>query len=438
MRNTALERDILQALDSVRMVDTHEHLDSEEEFRSYHVDFGRFFVHYAGCDLVSAGLPAADLPRLQYDDHLGPREKFALMAPYWDAIRNTGYARALEIAIRDLYGMDGLCAQNVELLSERMAGNRRPGFYREVFDRAGIGVALWNRLDIRGPISRMWTDEYDRGLFVQDILTPYMNIQDATWAEGWGQPIRCLDDYLGAIEERFCAHAAQASAVKFPTAYTRPLRFEDRTRGEIEPLFNRLLNQGWERNCSAPSLEEMRAIQDYLVHFTLRLCAKHNVVAKFHTGLQEGNGNTIANSRAALLTNLFQRYPEVRFDIYHISYPYQEELVALAKNFANVAIDFCWMWIISPAAGRRALSDYLDSVPANKIHGFGGDYIFVEGSYGHALMAKENIARVLAEKVADGDTTCDHAIQVGIWLLRDNPIAWFGLKDKVPADVLGV
>ena len=50
----------------------------------------------------------------------------------------------------------------------------------------------------------LWSDP-DRGLFVQDILTPYMNIQDATWAEGWGQPIRCLDDYLGAIEERLAA-----------------------------------------------------------------------------------------------------------------------------------------------------------------------------------------------------------------------------------------
>jgi predicted TIM-barrel fold metal-dependent hydrolase len=126
------------------------------------------------------------------------------------------------------------------------------------------------------------------------------------------------------------------------------------------------------------------AIQDYLVHFSLQQCAKHNLVVKFHTGLQEGNGNTIRNSRAALLSNLFFRYPQVRFNIYHISYPYQEELLTLAKNFANVAIDFCWMWIINPAAGRRALSEFLDAVPANKIHGFGGDFIFVEGTYGHA------------------------------------------------------
>jgi uncharacterized protein len=437
MRHIPLESDILQALNAVPMIDTHEHLDTEEEFCADHVDLGRLFLHYANSDLVSAGCPPEDILRLQSDANLGPREKWRLIAPYWEWIRDTGYGRCLEVAIRDLYGLDGLSEETAERLSEGMAANRRPGFYREVFDRAGIGVALWNRLDRLGPIPRMWTPEYDRSLFAQDLLSPFLEFREPEWSQGWGRVIYCLDDYLGAIEERFAAHARQASAIKFGVAYSRPLRFEDRARGEIEPLFNRLLNAGWERNAAMPTMEELRAIQDYLVHFSLQQCARYDLVAKFHTGLHEGNGNTITNSRAALLANLFARYPTVRFDIYHISYPYQDELATLAKNFANVAIDFCWMWIISPAAGRRALSEYLDAVPANKIHGFGGDFIFIEGTYGHAVMAKENIARVLAEKVSDGDMTVDRAIQVGTWLLRDNPINWFGLRDKVSAEVLG-
>jgi hypothetical protein len=52
-------------------------------------------------------------------------------------------------------------------------------------------------------------------------------------------------------------------------------------------------------------------------------------------------------------------------------------------------------------------------------------------------MARDNIARVLAEKVSDGDMTVERAHSVGQWLLRDNPIAWFGLRDKVPPEILG-
>ena len=436
-RDIRREREIREVLDDVRIVNTHEHLDTEDEFIAQHVDFGRLFLHYANCDLISAGCPAADIEKLQLDATLGPREKWQLIAPYWEYIRDTGYARCLEIAIRDLYGLDGLSTDTVEPLSAAMAANRRLGFYREVFDRAGVAVALWNRLDRVGPIPRMWTPEYDRTIFIQDMLSQYTDLTDEGWQLGWGREILCLDDYLGAMEERFSAHARQASAIKFGLAYSRPVRFEDRSRSEIEPLFNRLLNAGWERNVGTPSMGELRAIQDYLVHFSLQQCNKYDLTVKFHTGLQEGNGNTIGNSRAALLSNLFFKYPNVKFDIYHISYPFQEELLTLAKNFGNVAIDFCWMWIINPAAGRRALSEFLDAVPANKIHGFGGDFIFVEGTYGHALMAKENIARVLTDKVSDGDMTMQRALTVGRWLLRDNPIEWFGLRDKVPVEVLG-
>ena len=72
----------------------------------------------------------------------------------------------------------------------------------------------------------------------------------------------------------------------------------------------------------------------------------------------------------------------------------------------------------------------LDTVPANKIHGFGGDYIFVEGTYGHAVMARREIARVLCEKIEEGTFDEDYAVQVGRMLLRDNPIENFGLEKR--------
>ena len=56
-RDIALEQEIRAALDAVHMIDTHEHLDTEDEFAAQHVDFGRLFLHYACCDLISAGCP---------------------------------------------------------------------------------------------------------------------------------------------------------------------------------------------------------------------------------------------------------------------------------------------------------------------------------------------------------------------------------------------
>ena len=61
----------------------------------------------------------------------------------------------------------------------------------------------------------------------------------------------------------------------------------------------------------------------------------------------------------------------------------------LAKCFANVFIDFSWMHIVSPEVCRRALNEYLETIPFNKILGFGGDFIYAELTYAHAKMAQK-------------------------------------------------
>jgi predicted TIM-barrel fold metal-dependent hydrolase len=122
------------------------------------------------------------------------------------------------------------------------------------------------------------------------------------------------------------------------------------------------------------------------------------------------------------LENLFSKYPDVKFDIFHTGYPYQNITAALAKMYPNVFIDMCWSHIISPFAARKALSDFLDAVPYNKIMGFGGDYAIVDAIYGHLKIARENIARVLSQKVEeDGGMSIDRAAEIAHRLLYDNP-----------------
>jgi predicted TIM-barrel fold metal-dependent hydrolase len=203
------------------------------------------------------------------------------------------------------------------------------------------------------------------------------------------------------------------------------LSFENVQKTDAERIFNFLLTSK-----NRPGLGDIRALEDFVMHYLCLKCGEHGIRMKFHTGLQEGNGNVITNSRAALMANLFTSYPQTGFDIYHISYPYQDELVTIAKNFPNVTVNFCWMWIINPAAARRALSEMLDAVPANKIHGFGGDFSFVEGSYGHAKIARREISRVLAEKVGEHRFSEDYAICIGHMLLRDNALDNFGLAAR--------
>jgi predicted TIM-barrel fold metal-dependent hydrolase len=139
----------------------------------------------------------------------------------------------------------------------------------------------------------------------------------------------------------------------------------------------------------------------------------------------------IAHSDPSLLSNLFLEYPNVRFDVFHMGYPYHQVLSAVAKMFPNVYIDMCWAHIISPQASVDALVEWLDAVPANKISAFGGDYALVDGVYGHQAMARDNVSRSLAIKVEQGVFDVERACEIARWLFVDNPIRIFQLEGKL-------
>ena len=143
-------------------------------------------------------------------------------------------------------------------------------------------------------------------------------------------------------------------------------------------------------------------MEDYLVHRLVQQAAEHHLPVQIHTGLQAGNTNHIAWTNPSHLSDLLNEYPQVRFDLFHGGYPYGGEFATLAKNLPNVYPDLCWLHIIAPGVAKRSLHELIETVPANKILGYGGDFFHVEGAYGHAQMARAVTAEVLAEKVEAG------------------------------------
>ena len=235
-----------------------------------------------------------------------------------------------------------------------------------------------------------------------------------------GTSIETLEDLKRACE----AHVEQnlvrgAVGVKCGLAYMRTLKFENVPARQASEDFERLL-KGSEGS-------SLTALQDHMMHFVCALADARGLPFQIHTGLQEGNGNFIYHSDPTLLANLFLAYPNVRFDLFHIGYPYHQMMSALAKNFRNVFIDFAWAHVISPEASIRALVEYLDAVPANKLLGFGGDSAFIDGVAGHAFVARENVAKALTFKVKHGSFRLDRAKDLARMILHDNPAEVFRL-----------
>ncbi|MBE9519063.1 MAG: amidohydrolase family protein, partial [Bacteroidetes bacterium] len=239
----------------------------------------------------------------------------------------------------------------------------------------------------------------------------------------YGINVRSLDDYINALRKAFEAGVEyQMVAVKTALAYQRILRFNNTSTQRAQTIFDALFG---EEHINA---DEIKAFQDFMMHRVLDLAKEFDLPVQIHTGLQAGNGNDITNSNPTHLINLFMEYPEVNFCIFHSSYPYGGELSVLAKNFPNVFIDMCWTPVISPAYSIRYLDEWLETVPANKIMVFGGDYSVVELVYAHSVFARRIVAKVLIEKVKTAYFSEEEAINIARKLLRENAMEIFKLK----------
>lgn len=420
--------EIFNEINKLEIIDSHEHLPNREDNRDKNTDvLKEYLSQYMSCDLVSAGLSREQL-KIVRDHRRSILERWQIVEPYWNFARHTGYGRALDISVKAIYGIEQINGNTIEQLDEAFQKTLKPGHYKKVLkDLSKIKISINDSSSLDYNL-----DFFREAVRLEHFIYPrsiddFYKVSDET-----GIAICSFDDWLEACETYLnYAFSNGAVALKCSLAYNRTLYFERVTKGEAEACFNKIFKllhyPEWEQT----PLELGKPFQDYMIHFILRLANKKHLTFQFHTGLLEGNGNHIANSDPSLLSNLFLEYPDVDFDIFHIGYPYQHVLSALAKSFPNVYIDMCWAHIISPAACIQALGEWLESVPYNKIIAFGGDYELVDGVYGHQYLARLDVSRTLAAKVEDGLFGTEEAIRIAKRLFYDNPLKLFKLEHEI-------
>ncbi len=431
--------DLFDHIKNLEIIDTHEHLPAFEHLREQDTDvLKEYLTHYYNCDLISAGLPASDYEKV-INNKLPIMEKWKVVEPYWELAKNTGYARALDISVKALYGIERICRETIEELNQRFLATLHPGHYHTVLkEKSNIRISLLH--DIPKKNERIVFNsnlECDQTFFrnvypVDNVIFPQTGEDIENIENQVGITISSFDDFFDATEmllDNALKHGAVA--LKSALAYQRTLHYERVTKYEAEKEFNELFKYKHMGTYLPRVFPLGKKFQDYMMYYILKLADKRNLTIQFHTGIQEGNGNILYNSDPSLLSNLFLEYPNVDFDIFHMGYPYQDLVAVLAKNFPNVYIDMSWAHIISPIACINALVSWIDSVPINKISAFGGDYLFVDGVYGHQYIARVNVSKALAKKVEEGVIEIDRAKEIAEMVFYENPYKIFKLEGRL-------
>ena len=412
----------------------HNHHRNFSDFDSQRDEYDfRSLLGYAEADLdAAAGARPSDIP-----------DQAQRVAALWPKIRTTGYGRAVTLGCRALFGLDyspenfaGITSALRDAIKDKPASEVYEYFVREkantrwtLNDCHLYGNDPSTQADGAFPDYYHFTWRMD-GLFCMVDGAPIQQLEDAT-----GISILNLDHLVNAINASITTfkQGARFAAIKNAMAYARDLAVTDPTRHEAALAFNRIRNLkewrgGIQQENGAVNAREARPLADYIFHRLMERAHDEDIPVQIHTGYLAGSWGELRGTNASLLIPIFDKYRRVRFDVFHASWPWTSELGATAKNYPNVYPDLCWAWTMNPAQSERALSEWLDAVPFNKIFGYGADTGLPWCDVGYALQARLGIARVLEQKIEAGYFSPSTAEEVAAAVMLKNGEEFLGLS----------
>lgn len=413
--------ELTQFIEQTPLADTHDHVCKESEYVENGPDIlCQLFKNYIQTDLMVARASGEAVTRLLDSSNPDLACRFNGIREAWERCRYTGYGEAVRLMAKHLYGMDEITLPAIEKAQQRHQELRQPGWRLHILRDMG-------RLDhvqidtVFGYIP----DETNQDFFFYDLSLYSFCSGELAWIqrEVGASPITSLKALRQAMADLFARQAPYSIAVKSQHAYKRTLQWRERTDEEAErALLNQLINH----SCTP---EDMICLGDWCLERGVELSIEYNLPFKFHTGFGAGLGYMqIDRMRAAHLCSLLQKYPAAKFVLMHLSYPYCDELIALAKHYLNVYIDFCWGWSIDPYSAQDSLRRMIHTVPINKIFIFGGDAGWPGTTLAYSIQARRGLNRALQAEIDAGTFNEAEAIVVARRLMNTNQKECFDLQ----------
>lgn len=394
-------RDFKDYLNSVPVVDTHEHYTGitrpEENI------FSMIMGWYMKDDMaVVAGSEEALFGPLM-DASIPFEDRCKMFLKTYEPVKHTGYADALVRSMKIAWGVD-ITMDGLHEIKHRQS-ERTQDFHDKLIDKANIRAGICDIFYVYDILDEGKDDYADWCRFA--ISTPDWHnfkrrddIRNQANKMSKGCVINSLDDYEEAMESclKRCIEKKIFVSFKDQSAYLRKIDYKNPTKYDAEKAFNKIM---YDPRYTASS-EEARPLDDYLYHRIVRLASKYNIPIQQHTGHLAGIHNDVTKANAALLTPVIEMYPNVTFDLFHGNWPYMGDYLYLGKSYPNVRLNLCWLHTIDPDYAIELMRRAILTLPTTNVMAFGGDTFWIEHQIGALDQARENVARALCSLIDDG------------------------------------
>lgn len=440
--NRNLANELEEALAEMPMLDVHTHLVGGRLGANGLHDI--LLYHMVISDLYAAGCPSG--ARLSQFPSWPTREetehRVTEAIPYLPLTRNTSCSWGMRLILQDLYDWN----EPITLDNWR----RLDGLIRERAADRSWPYAIWDRLHIR----RTCTESARRGQGENDDRLQYSIewcfFARNQWGEfdtalyelerAWGRPpeppspiggdqrpatdrtIRTLDDVHAAV-----AHYVNSVPydLVLSTAAGISTDIDYRLVGDVE-----MADALSRRAQAGPKERDTYASYIHEAFLTGLERQSHPIVFQFSLGAEPlpfETGCRVSQRTIGQLAEIISRHPALRFQCFMGNRSANQALCTLARELPNFSLAGYWWHNFFPHSIRQIMSERLDMLPVNKQVGFFSDAYCVEWVYGKALLVRKQLARVLAEKISQGQYTREEALSIANAILYETPQTLLGM-----------
>lgn len=447
MHRDELVLDLEYALSTLPVIDAHTHLvGGRLGARGLH---DILLYHMVVSDLYAAGCPnGARLTQYPgWPDKKEAHGRIRKALPYLPHIRNTSSWWGVRLILRDLYDWrEPITPENWRRLDDQIRERAEDrAWHHSILDRLNIrltGTEIARRgrgqEDARfryalewGFFTRCQWGEFDTALY--ELERCWGRRPESPSPIGAGtrpkpaREIRTLDDVHHAIRH-YVGAIPHDQVLATATHISTDIRFQTVSEAQMERALQRRAQAGpAERDLYASYVNErfLTALEKH----------GHTIVFQFSFGaepLPYETGSRLNQETIAHVGEMIARHPRLHFQCFLSSRHANQALCTLARELPNFSLAGYWWHNFFPDTIRQVMAERLDMVPTNKQVGFFSDAYCAEWCHAKALIVRQQLARVLAEKIGQGQYSRDEALGIARAILFESPQSLLGFRLASP------
>jgi len=401
--------------------------------------------HMVISDLYSAGCPSGarltPYPNWPGEEETSRRVEEAL--PFLPAIQNTSSFWGVRLILQDLYGWrEPVTKENWRKL-DALIGERADdrAWHHSILDRLKIcrtGTEIARRGkgedDERlqyalewGFFTRCQWGEFDTALYELEHCWGRLPESPTPIGPG-GRPrtertIHSLRDVQDAVN--YYVNAIPYDQIlSTATHLSTDINFRLVTEAEMESALTRRAQAG---------ILERDVYASYINELFLTELEKRKIVFQFSFGAEPlpfETGSRLNQESIRQLGEMVARHPKLRFQCFLSSRHGNQSLCTLARELPNLSLAGYWWHNFFPEIIRQVISERLDMLPLNKQVGFFSDAYCLEWTYAKAIIVRRQMAKVLAERVDQGQYSAEEALRIAGTILYETPQQLLGMEPR--------